>query len=50
MALSTPPERIASSPLKLLREAERSSVTRDGLESLSQDRELWILRIPRDVG
>ena len=40
-----------SSPLKLLREAERSNVTGDRLQSMSQDpdQEFWIIRVPRDV-
>ena len=40
-----------SSPLKVLCEAERSNVTGDRLQSLSQDadKEFWIIRVPRDV-
>ena len=42
-------EQRTSSPLKLLREAEHSKVTMEGLQSLSHDKEFWIIRIPRDV-
>ena len=39
----------ASSPMRLLREAERSTVCREGFETLSRDKELWIIRVPREV-
>ena len=42
-------EQGTSSPLKLLREAERSKITMEGLQSLSHDKEFWIIRVPRDV-
>ena len=38
----------AGSPLKILREAERASVTNDGVEVTSYDKELWIIRVPRE--
>lgn len=37
------------SKLDLLREAERSSVSSDPLEDLDHEKELWIIRVPRDV-
>ena len=42
--------KVGLSHVKLLEEAERSHITRDGLEALeSKQKELWIIRLPREV-